>query len=664
MLSLIEKVILTIIIVVGVYLSFKAFYIRYLLVKKGQPDERTNNWPKRLWYAIVHVFCQRCTLRDRPWTGMLHFFVFWGFVFFALVTINHVLSGYSEHLYIFRGGFGKVYTNIVDLIALLVLFGILGLAFRRYVLRPPSLLHPPEDSGVIVHPRGKERPQLESTIVILLISGLMISYLLMEGFGISLGIEEQKPFFGQFLASFLPPSMVGFKVFWWTHIVLILTFLVFIPNSKHLHLVTGPFNAFFKYDKPSGKLTTLDLENAEFFGASKLEQLSWKRLYDSFTCIECGRCQDVCPAYASGKPLSPKWIILNIQFNLLDEKDNLLKKGESERQLVGTVVSEDGLWSCTTCGACFHHCPMSNEHMFDIIDMRRYMVLEESKFPSEITTAFKNFEVASNPWGIDNGTRGDWAKGLDVPLMSEKGRAEYLLFVGCMASFDETTKKTAIALAKILNKAGIDYAILGPEEMCCGDSARRLGNEYLYQMLAMQNIETFNNYGVKKIITICPHGYNTIKNEYPDFGGNYEVYHYTEIIEKLLKEGKIKLKKEHRGKITFHDPCYLGRHNGVYDAPRDVLTSIKGVQLVEMEKNRENSFCCGAGGGSMWFEVNIGQRLNVMRMEQAMETGAREVAVACPFCYAMFDDAAKVKGVEEEVKVRDIAQLVAEAMED
>jgi Fe-S oxidoreductase len=409
----------------------------------------------------------------------------------------------------------------------------------------------------------------------------------------------------------------------------------------------------------------MDMEEAETFGISKITEFSWKHLLDLYACTECGRCTDICPASSSGKSLKPFDLIHNLREHLLASGNELLGKKEGGKcpAMIGEVVTEDEIWACTNCMACMEVCPVAIEHIDKITGMRQYKVLMEADFAQELQLTYRNMENNSNPWGIGAHMRADWAKELDVKLLSEDSDVEYLYYVGCSGSFDDRGKKTAIAFAKILKAAGISFGILGTEEGCCGDSAMRGGNEYLYQILAQMNIEVMNGYGVKKIITTCPHGYNILKKDYPNFGGNYEVYHHTEILADLITHGKIKLNKPVSGLFTYHDPCFLGRYNGIYDQPRNVLSAIPGMKLVEMERNRDKSFCCGAGGARMWMKEDIGERINDMRTDQAIEVKAEKIAVACPFCLTMMSDGIKDRGMEEKMEALDIAEIVWDAMD-
>jgi Fe-S oxidoreductase len=450
---------------------------------------------------------------------------------------------------------------------------------------------------------------------------------------------------------------------------LILLFLNFLPYSKHFHVVTSIPNVFFSKignDKFVPKTIDLEDEDAEQFGATDIEHLTWKQLLDGFSCTECGRCTVACPAANTGKKLSPREIIVSIRHRT-EEKAPLILRGDKENELfekslVHNYVSDEELWACTTCGACVNECPVSIEHLDAIIDMRRNLVLMESNFPPELNTVFKNIETNFTPWAFNWQDRANWAEGMDIKTMAEDPECEYLFWVGCAGSFDARYQNVTKAIAKLLQIANINFRILGVEEKCNGDTARRLGNEYLAQMLIQENIETLNNYGVKKIITACPHCLNTIKNEYPLFGGKFEVVHHTELLTKLIEEGKIEIGKEVKEKIkvTYHDSCYLGRYNNIYNPPREILNKLGNFELVEMERSKDKGFCCGAGGGRMFLEEKEGERININRSKEAVETGARKIASACPFCMTMLNDGMKSLNKSEEIEIKDIAEIILE----
>jgi len=667
MLSVGGKIILVLCIGVSVGLFLKAIVFRWRLLRLGKSEPRFDHIGRRLLNFFLNVFFQKSVI-ERPLPGLMHALVFWGFLVFLLATINHVGEGLSEGFSIFFGArIGTYYWGLVDIFALLVLVGILALAFRRYVLRPDCLTLPSTESGVIIA----------------LITILMITYLLGEAFRMAIQTTEtdQFRFAGAWIARRLARAAlsdsalnVGFMACWWIHILAILFFLVYIPNSKHMHLLACPFNEFFLSLKPKGELATLDLEDetAESFGVAKINEFTWKDLLDLYSCIECGRCQDNCPAHLTDKPLSPKEVIVDLKHHLLEIGPRLLqKRGEASADtqqteeavptLPGNVISNDTLWACTTCRACVEHCPICIEQMPKIVDMRRYLVLMESSFPTEAVTVFKNMETNSNPWGIGWAERANWAKELGVKKIGDNPDAEILFWVGCSGAFDERNKKVSTAMVKIMNAAGMNFAILGEEEKCCGDSARRLGNEYLFQMLAQENVETLNKYKVKRIVAMCPHGFNTLKNEYPKFGGNYEVVHHTQLIMDLLRQGRIKLKNGPPGNVVYHDSCYLGRYNDIYDEPRDALKTA-GLTITPLQRQYRTSLCCGAGGGRMWLEETIGTRINEMRTKEIADTEVDLIATACPFCLTMMEDGLKELNKAESVRTRDLAEIIAEKL--
>jgi Fe-S oxidoreductase len=457
------------------------------------------------------------------------------------------------------------------------------------------------------------------------------------------------------------------RLLWRLHLFLVLGFVAFIPYSRMLHIFTGPANVYMRQLTSKGALPPIrDFETAETFGASKLEDLTWKQLFDMDACTRCGRCLDHCPAYQSGKPLAPKKNWDSIRAHM-EEKGALIRKGkdpeaEGGKKLIGDVISEDVIWACTNCLACAMVCPVFIPCVDKFLEMRRYLVLMESRFPPEVQLVFRNMENNNNPWGVGSGLRADWAKGLGLKTLTEDGEVDFLFWVGCAGSFDDRNKRVATSLVKTLRASGAKFSFLGTEEGCCGDSARRIGNEYLYQTLVQANIEVLNNYGVKKILTMCPHCFNTLKNEYPQFGGNYEVMHYTEFLADALTSGKLKLTKPIDKVVTYHDSCFLGRGNEIYEAPRTILRAIPGLRLVEMERSGVRSFCCGAGGGRMWMEEKIGTRINQIRTEQAVQTKAESVATACPYCLTMLGDGIKEKGLEESMASFDLSELVEKAM--
>jgi Fe-S oxidoreductase len=645
--------------VAGGVFSLRAYQL-YRFVRLGRPVKRLQDLPKRVEQEVTVVLGQR-KLLQRPLPGLMHAFIFWGFVV-LLTTIAEAFGEVFQRTFAVpfvghSGGLGLVQ----DVFAVLVVAGIGMAVFIRKIQRPE---------------RFKGSHLEEADFILLMIMGIILTLLALNAAKIALGINESPKAWtpvsnlvAQIFEAMSRGAVNRFEhLFLWSHILLILGFLAYIPYSKHLHIFVSEINVFFANTRARGHLEPLhiDLESAEGedvrLGAATVEDLTWKEILDTYSCTECGRCQDVCPAWNTGKPLSPKLIVMNLRDHLFEHGPQILgarDKGEDYEKvpLNPTVVEDEVVWDCVTCGACMQECPVDIEHVDHIVDMRRNLVMGESRFPAEAGTLLRNLESASNPWGQPQSERADWARELGVRVLDDGQAPEYLYWVGCAGSFDERAKKISQAVVGVLQKAAVPFAILGPRELCNGDPARRIGNEYLYQQLAGRNIETLTGVGARKIVVNCPHCFNTLKNEYPDFGGHYEVVHHTELFARLIREGRLRPTSAPDEALTYHDPCYLGRHNGVYDAPRNVLEAIPGLRVTEMPRHRERSFCCGAGGSRMWLEEHLGKRINVERTEEAISTGAGTLGVACPFCLIMLDDGAKAKG--ERINVLDVAQVVA-----
>lgn len=647
---------------IGFFLYTMRKMISYILV--AQSDNRSDNIGQRLKNVFVIAFGQSKLLRD-PAAGILHFLIFWGFMLFLFAVIEAIIQGfYSGFTLEFLGPFFSSITFVQDVFGLLVIAAIIISLYRRFVLKIKRL---------DVEKEGK----IDALIILSLILFVVIT---MFGQNIAhvaknnfvLAEYEYRPisyFLSQF--TFIGNSQaanISYEVFWWIHILLVLGFLNYLPYSKHFHVITSIPNVFFANlgeKRTSLKPINLEDENAESFGVNDIEKFTWKQLFDGYSCTECGRCTSVCPANTVGKTLSPRKIIVDIRDRTL-EKSPLLIAGVTEgevieKTLVHNYISDKELWQCTTCMACVQECPVMIEHVDAIVDMRRNLVLTESEFPSQLNNVFKSLETNFTPWAFNQQDRAEWAEGLGIKTMAEDPNGEILFWVGCAGSFDNRYKKVSQAFAQIMQKANVDFRILGTEEKCNGDTARRLGNEYLAQQLIQENVATLNEYGVKKIVTACPHCYNSIKKEFKQFGGNYDVIHHSDFIEELISSGKIKLNGKHGvRKITYHDSCYLGRYNEIYDAPRNSLQKINGVELVEMERNKSKGFCCGAGGGRMFLEDEEGGRINEERTKEALKTKADTIGTACPFCMTMMSDGVKAFDKADDVKVKDIAEIILE----
>ncbi len=664
-------------------------YQRWKLWKAMGKDEiRWDQLPLRIKSLVINSLLQVKTWKD-AYPGIMHGCIFFGFfvlIFGAAFDAGefHITEPLFSWAFL-RGSFYLGFSFLMDLFGLLVLIGVLMAAYRRYIQKPDRLTY-----------KGTPDTTTDDAVALLLIAGIIITGFIIEALRIhatkdaatGYAMWETASFVGWTLANLISGMNVesaetAHKVAWWTHTFIALGFIAYIPYSRLLHIITTPANHFFASLKPTGYVEPIrDIENQESFGVSKLEEFTWKQIFDSDACTKCGRCQDGCPAYLTGKHLSPKKLVQDIKTHWLEIAPAAIKakvaaapaaegaegtetapaaEAAPEKALVGEVIDLNTVWDCTNCMYCMENCPASIEHVQKIIDMRRYKVLTEADFAPELQLTYRNMENNSNPWGIGAHMRADWAKELGVKTLAEDSNVEYLFYVGCSGSFDDRGKKISVAFARIMQAAGVSFGILGTEESCCGDSAMRGGNDYLFQTQAQANIEVMNGYGVKKVIAICPHGYNCIKKDYPNFGGNYEVYHHTEIIADLIAKGKIKFTKPLDGTFTYHDSCFLGRYNQVYDQPRSILNAISGVKVVEMERNFSKSFCCGAGGARMWMEEH-GDRINNARTDQAIAVNASTVAVGCPFCLTMISDGIKDRQKTETMVALDIAEIVVKAM--
>lgn len=652
---------------IAIFLSANAYFAyrasilyRLAVASRGAVwgGNRIDRIPERISTFFLNVLGQAAVLRKKS-AGIMHALIFWGFLVITIGTVElFVKEVYPPASFEFMGDLPYgILAGLQDTFSLLVLLALGYAAYRRNIQKP---------AGLVGH-------EGDANLILSMISGLMLSLIAMNAFRMVADPQKFDPFlwvsnfFSQHLAGSIQPETahVASTVFRWIHLALVLGFLMYIPRSKHLHVLAAGPNTFFRpldIAKPMSKVNLED-ESASSFGAAKVTDLSWKDTLDGYACTECGRCQDACPAWNTGKPLSPKKLVLWLKDELYENQSAILSgKTDEVKPILNDRITDDFIWACTSCRACEAACPVFIEQTNKIYDIRRNMVLMESRFPAELNTVFKNIENNFSPWAMSPEDRGAWASDLEVKTMAQiaaSGEAvEYLFWVGCAGSYDDRSKKVSRALVNIMRKAGIKFAILGSEEKCTGDPARRAGNEYLAQTLIKENVETLNRYGVKKVVTACPHCFNAIQNEWKDFGGSYEVIHHSQLLAQLIEKGAIKPKTAVQEQVTLHDSCYLGRWNGEYDAPRKVLSSIPSLTLTEMPRNKSQGMCCGAGGGRMWMEETIGTRVNVARTEEALATNSKVIAANCPFCITMMTDGVKAKDAGDKVQVKDIAELI------
>ncbi len=669
-----------VIFVVAAVFAGRRLLFLYGLISSGKPSPgRTENVGGRIWAELSEVIGQRKLLKKTV-PGIAHALTFWGFIILLATIIEAFGALFSSTFAIPLIGHDSWLGFLEDLFSVLILLS-LGVFTVLRIKNAPSRRQ--RESRFYGSHTGA------AWIVLFGITMVIITLLLYRAAQVNLG---HFPYGGAAFASHAIASWIkGFgttanKVievtFLELNIAVIMGFLVFVTYSKHLHIFTAPLNIIFSRRPKAlgalGNTPNMDpeqLSEDDVFGVGQIEHLTWKQNLDLATCTECGRCQEQCPAWNTGKPLSPKLLIMNLRDHLFKSAPSLIGPSAAKTTqvpLVPDVIDTNVLWSCTTCGACVEACPVDIEHIDVIVDMRRYKVLMDSEFPTEANLMLRNVENQGDPWGLGQSKRLDWTKSLDfeVPVITGEipGDVEYLFWVGCAGALDERAAKTTQSVARLLNAGGVKFGVLGPKESCTGDPARRLGNEYLYQMQAMANIETLNGAKVKKIIASCPHCVNSLANEYPSLGGNYEVIHHSQVLERLVSERKLFPVTPVNATVTYHDPCYLGRHNSVYDEPRSVLSSVPGLKTVEMHKHRSKGFCCGAGGSRMWLEENIGKRVNMERTDQALVTGADMVSTACPYCMIMLDDGVKQRQAEgtasEEMKVMDVAQVLERSLSE
>ena len=647
-------------------------------IRHGAPASRIDNIPERTKLFLLEAFGQGNAVQEKP-GGLYHltlFVAFFGlFIGTGLVTLEH-----DTPMHFYFGAFYKVYKFVLDTCGVLLIAACGLFLYRRYIQQPAAHAGPDEEKMV-----DNFENRMGYGLPLLLILLIGVTGLMLEGVRIHTNPASHPgwAYAGMAFAGVFALADAGegtHQIVWWVHLLIITAFFASIPFTKMRHMFLAPVNIFFSNLKPRGRLEPItDFETAETFGVSQVEEYNWKQLLDMASCLECGRCTLNCPTVNTDKPLNPKNLVMVQREHLIQKTPFLLqlaavkaRNAQSGEQIelpvwdgadmISEVATEDVIWGCTTCGWCEEGCPVNIEHIQRIVDMRRYDVMMEARFPHEVVNVFKGLETNSNPWNLGFDKRADWATGLGVKTLAEDPEAEVLYWVGCAGSFDERNQKVSTAMVNILQKAGVRFAILGKEEGCTGDPARRLGNEYLYSTLAEKNVQTMNGYNVKEVITQCPHCFHTIANEYPDLGGNYQVYHSSEYIEELVKRDKISPRGLNEQNTTFHDPCYLSRHNGRYAPPREALRAIPGIKLNDVEQSKSRTFCCGAGGGSVWKEETQGSRINYTRVDQLMKAEPETIAVGCPYCMIMMDDAVKGKNLDEKVQVKDLVELVSESL--
>jgi len=635
----------------------------------GQKETGSKSLVRQTWDTMVYVFSQLCQLKNfrrKDWAPLGHSLMVWGFFisiifyfFFIIITEGFGLIGLEETQFYFYAVW------VMDFFAVFIFIGAAWGIIRRYIIRPDRL-------------QGEQT--IEAMVILLSVLAHPVTYVFEIATKITLGHPPAGlghtllPPVSAWVSNLFtagPGTEAWYLGFLWAHWVTVVFVLAIIPYTRYLHIIASIFNGILR-NRPRSALKPIDLEKAESFGVATIDQLTWKQNLDLYSCVVCGNCQELCPAYNSGKKLNPKKVIQDLKNHLLKVGPELVAAkasgepapGNPNVPLAENVILLDEIWACTTCGACDEVCPVWVDHIDKIVDLRRNLVMEQSSIPETAEGALRSIEDRGHPWRGTTLSRTDWAEGLELKVLADDQDVDILFWVGCTEALEERSTKVAQAVAKLLKAAGVNFGILGTEESCCGEPARRLGNEYLFQMQAEKNIEILKKYGVNRIVTACPHGFNILKNEYPQFGGNFEVIHHTELIAQLLKEGKLKVKKGPDELVTYHDACYLGRYNDIYQQPRQIIKSTPGLDMVEMERNKRRAFCCGGGGGHMWLEEQEGNRINEMRTEQALNTGAQTVVTACPLCLQMFEDGIKAKAAEEQLKVMDVAELLATRIEE
>lgn len=667
-------------------ISFSLFgvlvYKKIKLLSSLAPFRNDSAIQVRIKRVIVSALFQKRLMKRKKerFSGWLHAFIFWGFWILSLRSLTLIGEGFQTgfHLPLLGPEFisGYIYLFLKDLTEALILLTVFTMMVRRKLSFSKRL----ENTK-------------EAWLILILITLLMISDFIYDASRfaqIKQNITTNLPFynnpnfgeeflwtpFANFATQLIPEASteslyIIMAASYWFHIVCLLAFLCLLPFGKHFHIITAIPNLYFKNpNRIHEPIQLLDLEDEksweeESLGINHIHQLSWKQGLDLYSCTECGRCKDVCPTHATGSNLNLKNCNDRLKKELKENSQRIIKKSDlkNSKQLIGDVITKEDLWSCTTCAACESACPVGIEQVPRIISMRQGQLLMAESYPKELNSSFKGLERHGNPWGIAYDKRADWAKGLGVKTLAENSDVDYLFWVGCSGSFDQRSQKVAKAVVKILQQANISFGILGVEEKCTGDYARRVGNEMLYQMMAAENIEKLNRYGVKKIITFCPHCLNTLSNDYPQMGGQYTVIHHSQFIWGLIQQGKLSIKKEKKEPLTYHDPCYLGRYNNIYQPPREIINQITQTPVVELPRHGQESFCCGAGGGKMWMEENLPEQINTNRAKEISDSGLRQIALGCPFCLTMIEDGVKTIGKDETLQAMDIAEIVAEALE-
>ncbi|MCX7878247.1 MAG: heterodisulfide reductase-related iron-sulfur binding cluster [Ignavibacteria bacterium] len=658
-----------IVLFVVLFLASFTFFIYNLLrirsyLALGRGENRFSRPGERILKVLKIGIAQSKIFRD-PYSGLMHALIFWGFLVLGSAVTEAFIQGFFPSFSLgILGSISRIIFASQDIFGILVILSVIYALVRRLIIRPKRLL-------------GDGHTNSDAVFILCMIMSVMLTMFGVNATKALVHPEYSVYYKAHFTASLLTPLFQNsldtyYSIFWWSHVLIIFVFMNYLPYSKHFHIVTSLPNVYLSKLGPQ----TLDTEEINFdnenvfLGAGDMEQLTWKEMFDGYACTECGRCTSVCPANITGKPLSPRKIIMNIR-QRVNEKAPYLTSGKSlpeeieSRKLVSdSYIADAELWACTTCMACVQECPVNIEHVNSIVDMRRYLVQSESRFPEELMTVFGNMENNGAPWAFPQSDRMNWAEGISVPLASDKTEFDILYWVGCAGAFDKRYQKVSRSVAEILNKSGINYAVLGTEEKCNGDSARRLGNEFLAQTLIKENVNTLAKYKFKKILVSCPHCLQTIGNEYQAFGADYEVIHHSEFISELIRDEKIKIdeNKIHDLKITYHDSCYLGRYNNIYDEPRNIIKKVSRNNIAEMKRSKDKGFCCGAGGGRMWMEEKTGKKVNTERTEEALELKPDVISTACPFCMTMLTDGVKEKGKSDEVKVKDIAEILLETV--